>query len=69
MPELAWRPGNKEDNTKKVKLLYRGPGIYDVKGSVHVFFEKLHHKGERGGKKGSAKFQNKAHRTFDIIIT
>ena len=30
--------------------IYRGLGIYDVKGSVHVFFGKLHHRGERGRK-------------------
>ena len=29
---------------------YRDLGIYDVKGSVHVFFGKLHHRGERGRK-------------------
>ena len=47
---------------------YRSLGIYDVKGSVHVFFGKLHHRGERGEKGGGAKFQNQAHITFDIII-
>ena len=51
------------------QLQYRGLGIYDVKGLVHVFFGKLHNRGERGKKQGSAKFQNKAHRTFDIINT
>ena len=29
---------------------YRRPGKDDVKGSVHVFFGKLHHRGERGRK-------------------
>ena len=48
--------------------LYRGLGIYDVKGSVHVFLQKLHYRGERGRKGRSAKFQNKTYRTFDIII-
>ena len=31
-------------------VVYRGLGIYVVKGSVHVFFGKLHHRGERGRK-------------------
>ena len=36
---------------------YRGPGIYDVKGSVSVMFWKLHHREERGRKGGECKFQ------------
>ena len=36
---------------------YRGSGIYGVKGSVPILFIKLHHRGERGEKGGSANFQ------------
>ena len=48
-----------------VPLIYRGRGIYWVKGSVPVLFWNFHHRGERGKMGGSAKFQIKAHRTFD----
>ena len=51
----------------KISVEYRGPGIYDVKGSVPVLFRKLHHRGERGRKGRESKFHKIAPRTFDII--
>ena len=47
--------------------MYRGLGIYDVKGSVPVLFWKLHHRGERGRKGRECKFPKIACRTFVII--
>ena len=49
-------------------VYYRGPVIYDVKGSVPALFKKLHHRGETGRKGRECKIQNKGHRTFDIRI-
>ena len=47
--------------------IYRGPGIYGVKGSGPILFSKLHHRGERGRKVRECKFRKIAHRTFDPI--
>ena len=47
------------------RRMYRGRGIYWVKGSVPVLFWNLDHRGERERKGREYKFQNKAHRTFD----
>ena len=51
-------------------ILYRGRSrYYNAKGSAHVLFWKLHHRGERGRKGRECKFHNKKHRTFGIINT
>ena len=52
------------------KNIHTGEIISCVIGSVHVLFWNLHCRGERGRKgRVECHFQNKAHRTFDIINT
>ena len=54
----------KHDGTRGhclISNMYKGLVIYDVKGSVHVLFRKLHHIGERGRKGRECKCPNKAH--------
>ena len=56
-----------QHHLRLVLCKYRGPGIYYVKCSVPVLLCKLHRRGERGRKVRECKFQNKAHKNFDII--
>ena len=60
------RGKNKEICNNILLYLYRGPGLYDVKGSVLVLFQKLHQRGARKGR--VCKIQNIAYASFDIII-
>ena len=48
---------------------WTGVKIYRVKGSVRVLFWHLNFIGERGRNGRECKFQNKAHKTFNIINT
>ena len=54
---------------KNSRVMCRGLGIYDVKGSVHVFFGKLHHRVERERKGRECKIskqstQNLGHHNY-----
>ena len=59
-------PGISPFLTVMLVPLYRGPGIYGVKGSVPILFLKLHHRGERGRKGRECKYQSQTPGTFDI---
>ena len=54
-------------NKNDLLAVYRGQGIYWVKGSVPVLFWILHNRGERGRKGSECKFPKIAHKTFDTI--
>ena len=61
---IIWLVGFSD--TANLSILYRGGVNPCVKGSVHVLFWNLHSRGVRGRKGRECKFQNVAHRAFDL---